>query len=87
MALLGRPAIPDLGPLGIGGNADPALVVGGKAELGRSQPAHGRPLVPRKCQLVVLRHAVALGEASSDLELGERVAIGGRTSQRRGADA
>ena len=87
MALLGRPAIPDLGPLGVDGHADPALIVGGEAELGRSESAHGRPLVPGKRQLVILCHAVALGKARRHLELGERVAVRGSGSQRRRTDA
>jgi len=87
MALLGCPPIPDLGPLGIDADADAALVVGRKPELGRSQPVHRRPLVPGKCQLVVPRHAIALGNAGSHLELGEGVAVGGRVPQRRRTDA
>ena len=34
VALVGRPAVPDLGPLRVGGDADAALVVGAEAELG-----------------------------------------------------
>jgi hypothetical protein len=64
-------------------DADAALEIGCQAELRRGQPACGRPLVQGKGALVVLRHALAFGEAGGDLELRERIAVGSGLSQLR----
>ena len=86
VALIGGAAIPDFRPLPIRFDADAALEIRRQAELRRWQSARGGPLVQGKGALVVLRHALAFGEAGGDLELRERVAVGSGLAQLRCSD-